>query len=230
VKEFSRARKNSSLLFRLLVFCVFLPCISEAQELVRGIVVDSASFAALPNVSIKVKHSFRGTTTDIKGNFAIHVSETDTLIFSILGYKRLEFPLFGYEAGMIRLSEQSTMLAPIDIYDTKIYKNPYDGLFDEEHARLKKRIPFYYSKARKDRVKAANWREEAQVVRTYVDVVINNPETKDGLMKRHELSEEEYYNLLTKFNEKHYEVMYFLTSGELISLINKFFEAHAPVR
>lgn len=230
MKEYSRARKNNLLLFRLLVLCFFLPGIGLAQQLVRGIVVDSATFSSLPNVSIKVKNSFRGTTTDIKGNFSIHASETDTLVFSLVGYRRLEFPLIGYESGMIRLTEQPTMLAPIDIYDTKLYENPYEGLFDEERAKLKKRIPFYYSKARKDRVKAANWREEAQMVQTYVDVVINNPETKDGLMKKHRLSEKEYYEVLTRFNEKHYEVMYFLTSGELISLINKFFEAHAPVR
>lgn len=230
MKEYSRARKNNGLFYRLLAFCLLLPGIAEAQELVRGIVVDSASFAALPSVSIKIKHSFRGTTTDIKGNFSIQASDTDTLVFSIVGYKKLEFPLFGYESGMIRLSEQPTMLAPIDIFDSKLYENPYDGLFDEERARLKKRVPFYYSKARKDRVKAANWREEALMVQTYVDVVINNPETKDGLMKKHKLSEKEYYELLTKFNEKHYEVMYFLTSGELLSLINKFFEANAPVR
>ncbi len=216
--------------FRLVIFFLLFPGFCEAQQLVRGIVVDSSSFAALPSVSIKVKHTFRGTTTDIKGNFGIQASKTDTLVFSLVGYKKFELPLFDYESGMIRLAEQATMLAPIDIYDTKIYENPYEGLFDEEHAKLKKRIPFYYSKARKDRMKAANWREEALMVQTYVDVVINNPETTDGLMKKHKLSEKEYYELLTKFNEKHYEVMYFLTSGELISLINRFFEAHAPAR
>ena len=62
-------------------------------------------------------------------------------------------------------------------------------------------------------------------MKTYVDLVINNPETKNGFMKRYSLTEDEYYKTLTKFNEKYYNVMYYLTSAELESFLTKFFEA-----
>jgi hypothetical protein len=217
------------MLKHILFFSVFLiaPNLLIAQDLVRGIVVDSANFAPLPNVNIKIKNSFRGTTTDHRGNFSIAATESDTLIFSLVGYGTLEFSLFGYEAGVVRLSEKQTMLAPIVIHDSRVYVNPYSGMFDDQRERLKKKIPFYYSKARKDKVKAANWREQSLQVQTYVDVVIHDPQTKNGLMKKFALTEKEYYDLLTKFNETHYEVMYFLTEAELRSLINKFFEANA---
>lgn len=197
-----------------------------AQELVRGIVVDSASFMPLANVNVKLKNTYRGTITDSKGNFSILAKDTDTLALSLVGYNTLEFPLFGYEPGLIRLTEKETLLAPIVIHDTRVYANPYEGMFDDQAERLKKKIPFYYSKARKDKVKAANWREQSQQVETYVRVVIQDAETKNGLIRKFKLTEKEYYDMLTSFNEMHYQAMYFLTEGELRSLLNKYFEIH----
>ena len=46
-------------------------------------------------------------------------------------------------------------------------------------------------------------------------------------MKAYDLTEEEYYEILTRFNEKHYEVMYFLTAAELKSFLNRFFAQEA---
>lgn len=190
---------------------------------VTGIVVDSATFEPLPYVTVQVKNTMRGTSTDIRGNFSIQATELDTLILSILGYQRLELPLIGYEASVIRLAERVTMLETITIGD---YRGKlYEGMFDDQNqARLKQSIPFYYSKARKDKIRAARWREETLHVQTYINVVVNNPETKDNLMKRFKLSEQEYYNILTRFNEAHYDIMYYLTEAELISFLNRFFE------
>jgi hypothetical protein len=207
-------------------FIFYSVCFS--QELIRGIIVDSATFSPLANVNIQIKNKQRGTTTDIKGNFSINATQLDTLVLTLVGYKRLEFPLLDYETSMIRMTEQPTILAPIIIHDSRFYENPYEGMFDEQNAKLKKRIPFYYHKSRKDKIKAANWKEEVMRVQTYVDVIINDPETKNGLIKKYALTEKEYYDVLTQFNVKHHTVMYYLTKGELISLLNKFFEANVP--
>jgi hypothetical protein len=223
MKRFT-GRKNG-IRIALLALLLGSFCKTYSQNLLRGIIVDSATFAPLPNVNIKLKNTLRGTITDAKGNFSILAAETDTLVISLVGYHTLEFSLFGYESGLIRLTEYVTVLRPIDVYNTPLYENPYDGMFGDENARLKKKIPFYYSKAKKDKIKAARWREEALVVQTYIDVVINNPETKAELMRKYGLTEEQYYDILTRFNEKHYQVMYYLTAGELTSLINRFFEA-----
>ena len=214
----------------LIIFSLSLFCEANAQEIIKGIVVDSASFAPLPYVNVQVKNSSRGTTTDAKGNFSVFAKSVDTLLFSLVGYSRLELPLKGYEASLIRLTQRTTMLQAITIHDSKIDSNPYEGIFDDRLAALKARIPFYYSKARKDKIKAGRWREENAIVQTYVDVVINNPNTKNDLMKKHELSEDQYYSILTRFNEKHFTVMYYLTEAELVSLINKFFEAETNTK
>ena len=181
-------------------------------------------FSPLPYVIVQIKNTQRGTTTDGKGNFGIMATEDDTLVFSLLGYEKLEYPLYGYEASIIRMAERATMLKSITIDDSRM-DNPYEGLFDEQDAaRVKQRLPFYYVKSKKDKIKAGWWREENSRIQTYVDLIINNPETKNGLMRKYSLSEEQYYEVLTKFNEKYYNVMYYLTAAELSSFLNRFFE------
>jgi len=198
---------------------------ASGQEFIRGLVADSATFVPLPYVTVQVKNTGVGTVTDESGSFTIRASVRDTLIFSLIGYERLELALDHYETSVIRLAERPTLLEAVTIDDLHV-GNPYENLFDEQNESLLKRsIPFYFSKARKDQIKAGWWREENQRVQTYVDVVINDSTLRLDLMRRHHLSEKQYYETLTAFNEVHYAEMYYLTALELVSLINRFFEA-----
>jgi hypothetical protein len=204
---------------------LFFTAFCNAQKVMTGIVVDSATFSPLPYVNIQLKHGLKGTSTDSNGNFNILASEKDTLVFSLVGYQRLELALFDYEASVIRLTEKITELKPITIVDTK-FANPYEGLFDEQNAALvRRKLPFYFSKAKKEKIRFDYLKNENVRVKTYVDLVINNPNTKSGLMKKYSLTEDGYYKTLTKFNERYYNVMYHLTSAELESFLNKFFES-----
>jgi hypothetical protein len=188
----------------------------EAQEQFTGIVVDSASLTALPRVNVQIKHRPTGTSTDDKGFFSIRALPSDTLIFSLVGYEPLVLPLANYEPGMIRLSEKYTLLEAVTI-DEYRRQNLYEGMFDEQNARRQTSIPFYFSKAKKENI----------LVKTYVDLVVNNPAFKASLMKKYALTEAEYYRILTSFNETHHRVMYHLTQAELLSLLNTYFEGHA---
>lgn len=204
-----------------------LPASAQQEQLIRGVVVDSTSFAGLANVNIRLTSSMRGTASDAKGAFVILASPRDTLVLSRVGYFTLKLPLAGYEASLIRLKEKETFLPPIVINDSRLDTNPYEGLFDEQRASLMKKIPFYYSRARKDKLKAENWRQLDLHTQVYVDLLIRNAETKERLMKEYDLGENEYYEVLAAFNEEHFEVMYFLTRPELVSLLNRFFEREA---
>lgn len=206
----------------LLVALVLVLGSARGQDPVAGIVVDSATLSALPAVSVTVKNTLRGTTTDEKGSFRINAAPTDTLVFTLVGYERLELPLHNYEAGMIRLSEKYTMLQAITIDDYR-RRNLYEGMFNERNEQLKPQIPFYLSKAKKEKIKVEALRNENARVQTYVDVVINSPDFKRNIMREHSLTEKEYYDILRAFNEQHYEVMYYLTRAELLSLLNTFF-------
>lgn len=199
------------------------------QNFVSGIIVDSATFAALSSVNVQIKNRTRGTVSDSQGKFSLEADRNDTLIFSLVGYQTLELPLEHYEEGIIRLTEKYTLLEAVTIDEFRA-ENLYEGMFDERNAQRNRKIPFYLSKAKKEKIKVQGLREENLLVQTYVDVVVNNSELKTRLMKKHGLTEREYYNILTAFNERHHRVMYHLTRSELISLLNTFFEGEAPVR
>jgi hypothetical protein len=208
------------------LLCLFTFAFCNAQKVVTGIVVDSATFSPLPYVNIQLKSSPRGTSTDSNGSFSILAGENDTLLISLVGYHRLELPLFDYETSMIRLTEKVTELKAITIIDSR-FGNPYEGMFDDQNAALafnRRKLPFYMTKGKKDKIKFERLKDENLRVKTYVDLVINNPSTKAALMKRFSLNEDQYYKTLTKFNEQYYNVMYYLTAAELESFLNRFFE------
>lgn len=60
-------------------------------QTITGKVTDSEKGDGLPGVSIAIKGTHRGTTTDVNGNYSITVpNENSTLIFSFVGYLREE--------------------------------------------------------------------------------------------------------------------------------------------
>ena len=78
-----------------LVLAVFFSCLSIAvgQKAITGIVKDATGEALIGvNVFIKGAES-RGTLTDIDGNYSISARESETLVFSYIGFKLQEFPV-----------------------------------------------------------------------------------------------------------------------------------------
>jgi hypothetical protein len=210
-----------------LVFC-FLSV--QAQNVIQGMVADSATFNSLPYVTIRVKNKNHGTMTDQKGNFRIQAAPTDTLVLSLLGYETIEQPLYDWETSIIRMPERATVLQSVTVGGVR-QENYYEGMFDEQNAqRFDRQIPFYYSKEKKEKKKLGFLQAENVLVQTYVDVVLKSPETKEGLIKKYKLTEGEYYSLLAKFNEKNQEFMYYLTAPELITLLNDFYAIYAPTK
>ena len=73
----------------LLTLSVFLTGEAFAQTTVVGRVVDTNN-VPLIGVNVVVKGTTTGTTTGIDGNYSIKVGETQTLVFSYLGYTTVE--------------------------------------------------------------------------------------------------------------------------------------------
>ncbi|MGN6437945.1 MAG: SusC/RagA family TonB-linked outer membrane protein [Agriterribacter sp.] len=82
---------RNRLLSKPIVFltCLLLPALCFAQNKVSGTVKDEAG-AALANVSVVIKKSFKGTTTNASGQFVIAASPKDVLVFSSTGYATQE--------------------------------------------------------------------------------------------------------------------------------------------
>ncbi|MEJ0030674.1 MAG: hypothetical protein WDO15_10045 [Bacteroidota bacterium] len=106
----------------------------------------------------------------------------------------------------------------------------YDGLFDAENRKLeaaRKKLPFYYSSEKKEKVMLSRAKNESMRVKHYVDLLVKDDKVKLDLMKRHKLTEAQYYDLLAKFNQRNFAVMYYLTDVELLSLLYHFYEMNA---
>lgn len=74
--------------FLLLLTLLFsLPSFAQQRgKLVKGTITDDKE-QALPGVSVIIKASGKGTTTDLNGNFNVRVeNETDSLTFSMIGF------------------------------------------------------------------------------------------------------------------------------------------------
>ena len=202
-------------------------CVGQNQETIKGIVADSANHRPIPYVNVIIKHTYRGTTTDGKGYFSLPAHLTDTLVFSFVGYKTLEFPLDEWEPSVILMAEEVRMLNTITVEGARL-PDGYEHLFDEENIRLKnsqQTIKFWYPKDKRERMKIGMAKNEAVRVKHYVDLMVKDDKVKNYLMKRHRLTEDQYYAILSKFNEKNYAIMYYLTDSELLSLLYRYYEA-----
>ncbi|MGB4973894.1 MAG: hypothetical protein WBO32_14605, partial [Cyclobacteriaceae bacterium] len=143
------------------------------------------------------------------------------------GYHTFEMALYNWDPSVIIMAESITVLNTVVIKGSSPEDN-YELLFSEQIKQLAKsnrKLPFYFSQGKKEKIKLYRFEDEKDRVQTYVDVVINNPNTKALLMKGNQLTESDYYATLTRFNEKYYRVMYYLTAPELLSLLNRFFGA-----
>lgn len=82
--------KKASLLLMLL--SLSLPLIVFGQDAIKGKVTDRSG-VAIPGVSIQIKETKQGTTSDGNGSFSIMVNKGQTLVFSILGFKSQEIAI-----------------------------------------------------------------------------------------------------------------------------------------
>ncbi len=94
-------------------FLMILPCTAAFsteitgayQATVRGKVTDTAG-RALPGVSVMLKGTTTGTSTDTEGNYSLNVSSaTGTLVFSYMAYLRQEVNINGRTTVNVRLQE-----------------------------------------------------------------------------------------------------------------------------
>ncbi len=97
------------LLFALLL----LSSPAQAQRMVRGKITE-ASGAAIPGVSVLLKGTTAGTTSNIDGTYSINVQdEQATLVFSFIGYNPQEIPVGNQSVIAIKLVENTAQLSEV---------------------------------------------------------------------------------------------------------------------
>ncbi|GAB3903160.1 TonB-dependent receptor [Larkinella knui] len=97
----------------LLVLCVFfaVSC-SLAQSISGKVVGDNGD--ALPGVSILLKGTTTGTTTDVNGNYSLRLPAADgTLVFSFIGFVTQEIPISGRATLNVTLAADVKALSEV---------------------------------------------------------------------------------------------------------------------
>lgn len=101
-------KKVLKLLFVFGILCTFG---MHAQTTVSGTVVDETSNMGLPGVSVVLKGTSTGVTTDFDGNYSIDVSrEEGTLKFSYVGFTTQEIAINGQSTINVTLVEDVSQL------------------------------------------------------------------------------------------------------------------------
>ncbi len=101
----SRSRALSILLF--VMMGIFSSGV-YGQKLVSGRVTDASDQSPMPGVTVLVKGSTLGTTTDFDGNFQLNVpNEGSMIVFSFIGYQTIEVPVAG--KTLFQIAMQATM-------------------------------------------------------------------------------------------------------------------------
>ncbi|NIM35643.1 MAG: SusC/RagA family TonB-linked outer membrane protein, partial [Hydrotalea flava] len=112
--------------FRLLLFVtvgLLTASTVQAQSMVlKGRVVDAVSQTPIEGVSIAVKKTNRGTTTNADGDFSISVEKNDVIEFSYVGFESKRLVVHNGDAVAIALNPQNADLSAVVVTATGIKK------------------------------------------------------------------------------------------------------------
>ena len=118
-----KKEKITPVVFFLVI--LFLPVLTFAQNQITGKIKDNAG-NPLPNVSVLIKNSTRGTATDASGNFAITATPEDVIVFSFTGYETKE----------IKVNKQSELSVVLDAKINSLNEVVVVGYGKEKRANL----------------------------------------------------------------------------------------------
>lgn len=83
---------------------------------ITGVMVSSDSLSPIPFANILIKGNYRGTMSDYSGFYSIVASTGDTVIFSSIGYQRIEYvipdSLENKQYSLIQMMDRDTVLIP----------------------------------------------------------------------------------------------------------------------
>jgi TonB-dependent starch-binding outer membrane protein SusC len=105
--------KKAKQLLILLFTIGIMPLVMAQTVKVTGKVTNAGTGETLPGVTIVVKGTTTGVSSDINGNFSLDVSPTATLVISFVGMEPQEIPVQGRTSINIALASSASMLEEI---------------------------------------------------------------------------------------------------------------------
>jgi TonB-linked SusC/RagA family outer membrane protein len=104
-------------------FLLFIGFTSTAQKVVvTGRVISKEDGETLPGVSVVVKGTNTGTTTDLEGKFSLSTDSHAVLVFSYVGYKTAEIALNGKTSIEVQLEANTELLNEVVVVGYGVQK------------------------------------------------------------------------------------------------------------
>lgn len=102
-------RKYFTLLVILITTLLASNIYAQQTVTVTGTVTDKEDASTMPGVSISVKNTTQGTTTDAVGKYSINVTTGTILIFKSLSYETIEVKVTGAKLNVSLASKQNSL-------------------------------------------------------------------------------------------------------------------------
>lgn len=221
----------------------------HAQDSVSGTVIDSATRRPLPNVSIRVKNTSVGTSTNAYGYFSVKCFKQDTIIVSAIGYITQAVSADSLTGNaFIYLKQSKTLLREITVYPsielqglpripaespwrnptyTKEYMNtpgvPNIQTFGP--SMIVKGPISRFSKTERERRKLKKLKEENIQAGQYV-LILSDSSLRRNLQETYNLKDDEFPTLIEDFNRQ-YPDAYLMEKDEIISSFMLFLSQRA---
>ena len=238
---FSMKMKSCFLVVGLCMLCSY-GFAQEGERIIKGKVVDSISVESLPYVNIRIKNSDRGVSSNIQGQFEISVFPHDTLVFSFVGYYTRDriVPLTG-DFLLVHMHEQQKVLNPVNVYSSINLKGVTGAPFNPHKLSFKDlnpnsnvygvvptfgpnlQLPLSFgSKESKEFRKLQSDTEKKGKAKVYSEL-INDPKTKQTILEQYPMSDNEYYDILVKFNQSKSAIISGMDAKEIMNVLLYFY-------
>ncbi len=216
-------------LVQVVIGMTFGVCVAQ-KKLVKGMVVDSLTLEALSGVHVLVRNSGMAAVSDQSGIFAIVAASNDTLTFSYVGYSRaIRTVDFNEEIMFVRLKNESLLLKEIVIRDTPLF-GPSRYIHSPTLSTIKPLaasrggVNFaYFSKMEKEKRKLVAVIKELEAARMYIEIV-TDPDFRYNMIRKYQLSEQRYYDLLAVFNQTHDAAIHSSNQSQILYALYEYFE------
>jgi hypothetical protein len=219
--------------FRLAFYliCFIAALNAQGQIVIQGMVVDSVTLDPLPETTVNLKHSKKGTITDAQGFFTIISANFDTLVFSRIGYQVQVYPFLNSETDvMFLLREEVKVLKEVvvDFYSEDKVVHSAPRQVRTLSAGEAVTSPFtYFSKTEKEKRMLVRLQEQQQKVQVFLDLIIQ-PQFKAEVMDKFAINEETYYDILVLFNTQNRDAHYLKDESEITKRVMHFFAIQVP--
>ena len=94
----------------LLGLAIMMPNLIFAQARITGLVSSAKGNEAIAGVSVAIKGTSQGTSTDASGKYSINAPTNATLVFSFVGFVKKEVSVGAQSVINVSLSEETTAL------------------------------------------------------------------------------------------------------------------------